>query len=69
MGKPKTFSELAPGTYTLCVMPYPLDLPPMESMSYGERHGDEMPVFCKSQSIKANAELTMSVEPPPLLPD
>lgn len=69
MGKAKTFGELTAGTYTLCAMPYPIDLAPMDTMAYGERHGDDMPVFCKTQAIDANRTVTLSVTPPALLPD
>lgn len=69
MGQPAAFNELSIGTYTLCAMPYPADLSPMDTMAYGERHGDEMPVFCKGVKLAADAVMELQVVPPALMPD
>ncbi|HTL37748.1 MAG TPA: carboxypeptidase regulatory-like domain-containing protein [Kofleriaceae bacterium] len=71
-GEPAKFTEVVPGTYSVCVVPFPLEVQGMAAMGYAERHSDSMRAFC--QSIKVNAapqeqSMQVAVEPPAYIND
>jgi protocatechuate 3,4-dioxygenase beta subunit len=71
-GMPVTLTELTPGAYSLCAVPYPVEVTGMAGiMDYGEREGDNLAVYCMSQSVTAEpleqkARLEMTA--PPFVP-
>ena len=46
-GEPAKFTEIMPGTYSACVVPFPAEVQGMAAMGYVERHGDTLPAFCQ----------------------
>ena len=71
-GEPAQFKEVAPGAYSACIVPFPLEVRGMAAMGYVERHGDKLPAFCKSITVtEAPATQTSDVpiEIPPMIPD
>jgi uncharacterized GH25 family protein len=71
-GEPAKFTEVVPGTYSVCVVPFPVEVQGMAAMGYAERHSDSMRAFC--QSVKVNAapseqSTQVVVEPPPFIND
>jgi hypothetical protein len=72
-GRPATYKEVVPGGYTVCASAIPAEVAGgPQAMTYLERHGDDMPVFCKPvmvapQPKEQQAELT--VEIPPFIAD
>jgi uncharacterized GH25 family protein len=71
-GEPAKFTEIVPGGYSACVVPFPAEVQGMAAMSYIDRHGDSLPAFCQSVRIGASPETqtaTVNVEIPPLEPD
>ncbi|MEO8698852.1 MAG: carboxypeptidase regulatory-like domain-containing protein [Kofleriaceae bacterium] len=71
-GEPARFSEVAAGSYSACVVPYPLEVKGMAAMGYAERHGDTLPAFCKAVVVGAAPDTqtaTVPVELPPFIPD
>jgi len=55
-GAPAQFAELAPGTYTACIVPLPLEVQGLGSIAYLERHGAELRAFCQPLTIAASPE-------------
>jgi uncharacterized GH25 family protein len=71
-GEPAKFTEVVPGSYSACVVPFPVEVQGMAAMGYAERHSDSLRAFC--QSIKVNAgppeqSMQVAVEPPPFIND
>jgi len=74
-GEPARFADVASGSYTACVVPFPAEVRGMQAMGYAERHGDELRAFCKPVSVGAapaaqSAEILVEIpakieEPPP----
>ena len=74
-GEPAQFGEVVAGAYTACVVPFPAEVKGMQAMGYAERHGDELPAFCKPVAVNAApttqaAEVVVDIppmiaEPPP----
>lgn len=71
-GEPAAFKELMPGTYSACVVPFPVEVVGMAAMGYAERHGDALPAFCKAVTVGASPAtqtVDVPVEVPPMIPD
>ncbi len=71
-GEPAHFSEVAPGTYSACVVPYPAEVKGMAAIGYGERHSDSLMAYCKPFVINATPATqttTVTVVLPPYVPD
>lgn len=70
-GEPARFGEVAPGRYSVCVVPYPAEIQGMAAMGYAERHGDALPAFCKAVTVGTASPQAVSVpvELPPYVPD
>jgi uncharacterized GH25 family protein len=71
-GRPAAYPELLAGPYTVCVSPLPNEVQGMQAMTYLERHGDELPAFCKPVTVTAQPkaqQLEVTVEVPPVVAD
>jgi hypothetical protein len=71
-GEPAVFTEVAPGSYSVCVVPFPSEVKGMGTMGYAERHGDKLPAYCKPAAIQASPDkqgVTVPVEIPPFIAD
>jgi len=71
-GRPASFEDLSPGTYTVCVSALPTAAAGPQAMGYLERHGDELPTLCKPAVLaEAPAKQTMEVvvDIPPMAAD
>jgi protocatechuate 3,4-dioxygenase beta subunit len=71
-GEPARFSEVAPGSYTACVVPFPSEVQGMAAMGYTERHGDKLPAYCQAVTVAASPDVqsvNVSVEISPYVPD
>jgi hypothetical protein len=71
-GGSQTFDELVAGTYTVCASPMPAEVQGMAGMSYADKHGDTLPVFCKPVTITdspAEQALSVTVTMPPFIDD
>ncbi len=62
MGGSTTFTELTPGTYTACIVPFPAEVSPMAGMEYATKYSDVMAAFCKTVNVAGSpAEQAVSV--------
>ncbi|HEU4613593.1 MAG TPA: carboxypeptidase-like regulatory domain-containing protein, partial [Kofleriaceae bacterium] len=64
-GEPAKFTEIVPGTYSACVVPFPAEVHGMAAMGYIDRHGDALPAFCQRVAVGASPAVqtaTVSVE-------
>jgi len=71
-GEPARLSEIAAGTYSLCIVPYPAEVKGFGAMGYIERHGDSLLSFCKPVSVAPSPDaqnVAVSVELPPFVAD
>ena len=71
-GEPAKFSELAPGSYSACVVAFPVEVQGMAAMQYIEKHSDSLPAFCQPVTVAATpAEqmVTVPVDLPPFVGD
>lgn len=71
-GEPAKFSEVVPGTYSACVVPFPAEVQGMAAMGYIDRHGDALPAYCQRVNVAASPDTqtaTVTVEIPPYEPD
>ncbi len=71
-GEPARFSEVVPGNYSACAIPYPAEVKGMAAMTYADRHGDTLLAFCKPVSVGPSPETqaaTLPVDLPPFVPD
>ena len=67
-GELARLSEVAPGAYSLCIVPYPTEVKGMAAMGYIERHGDSLLAFCKPVTVTPSPTtqaIQISVEVPP----
>ncbi len=67
-GRPASFEDLSPGTYTVCVSALPTAAAGPQAMGYLERHGDELPTTCKPAPIadappRQSMEVTVDIPP------
>ena len=53
-GEPASFTEVAPGAYSACVVPYPAEVQGMAAMGYMDRHGDKLPAYCVPAQIASS---------------
>jgi hypothetical protein len=71
-GEPARFTEINPGAYTACVVPFPAEVQGMAAMGYVERHGDKLPAFCQPVRVQPAPDtqaVTVGVDIPPYVPD
>lgn len=71
-GEPAAFTEITPGTYSACVVPFPTEVQGMAAMGYVERHGDTLPAFCQPINVAptpATQTANVPVEIPPYVAD
>lgn len=71
-GEPARFTEVVPGNYSVCSIPYPAEVKGMAAMTYADRHGDSLLAFCRQVTIGAAPEtqpVTLNVELPPYVAD
>lgn len=70
---PLRVSEMAPGSYTICIVAYPVELPDvMRVFTYSERHGDQLAATCKPVAVAAAPALQgvdLAVVVPALISD
>jgi hypothetical protein len=67
-----TFTDLVPGNYSACVVPFPAEVQGMAAMQYADRHGDTLAAFCKQVALTAQPaeqRVDVSVEIPAFVPD
>jgi len=71
-GGPVELAELKPSIYTLCAVPYPVEVKGMpDTLEYGEREGDTLPVYCKQVNVTAEPaeqKVTLEVVAPTYVP-
>ena len=71
-GMPVKLSELVPGAYSICAVPYPVEVTGMAAtLDYGEREGDNLPIYCKQLAVGASPpeqKSTLEVTAPPFVP-
>ncbi len=71
-GQPVKLSELVPGTYSMCGVPYPVEVTGMApTLDYGEREGDNLPIYCKQVAVGSSPpeqKVTLEVTAPPFVP-
>jgi uncharacterized GH25 family protein len=69
-GTPLRITEIPPGAYTLCAVPYPREIDqPTRMMAYAERYGQQLPAACQSVKVAAappSQMLALRVTVPPL---
>ncbi|HEY5948511.1 MAG TPA: carboxypeptidase-like regulatory domain-containing protein, partial [Kofleriaceae bacterium] len=71
-GEPARFSEVVAGSYSACVVPFPLEVQGMAAMGYADRHSDALLAYCQSVRVSAAPETQttkVSVEIPPFQAD
>lgn len=71
-GEPAKLTEIVPGTYSACVVPFPAEVQGMAAMTYIDRHGDALPAFCQQTKVAAAPEtqtVNVRVEIPAFEPD
>jgi len=71
-GEPAQFSDVVPGAYSACVVPFPTEVQGMGAMGYAERHGDKLSAFCKPVTVAptpATQSASVPVDIPPFIPD
>jgi uncharacterized GH25 family protein len=71
-GEPAQFTEITPGAYSACVVPFPAQVQGMGAMGYAERHGDTLPAFCMPVKVNPSPEtqtVSVPVDIPPYIPD
>jgi protocatechuate 3,4-dioxygenase beta subunit len=58
-----TYSDVIPGAYSICVVPFPSDVPASAAMNYVQLHGQTLPAFCQSEVVTpAPAAQTATVQ-------
>lgn len=71
-GETKQFTDLAPGTYSVCITPLPVEIRPAAALDYMTRHADTLATFCKSVELAAaprEQSIAITVAVPPLASD
>ena len=71
-GEAARFSEVAPGGYAACIVPFPAEVKGMGAMGYAERHGDKLPAYCQAVTVAASPDtqnVTVPVQIPPFVAD
>ena len=71
-GEPARFGEVVPGNYSICSIPYPVEVKGMAAMTYADRHGDSLLASCKQINVNPAPETqtaTLVVELPPYQAD
>jgi hypothetical protein len=71
-GEPAKFTEVAPGAYSVCIVPFPAEVQGMAAMGYVDRHSDALPAYCQRVTVAATPttqQATVNVELPPFVPD
>lgn len=64
--------DLSPRSYSICAIPYPSEVSGMaDTMAYGEREGDKLPVYCKPIDVAetpGEQAITIEVTVPAFVP-
>jgi large repetitive protein len=71
-GEPARFTEVVPGPYSACAVPFPAEVRGMAAMGYAERHGDTLPAYCRPVTVQAappTQTAQLAIELPPFLDD
>jgi hypothetical protein len=71
-GQPARFTEVAPGAYSLCVTPFPVEVSGLAAIDYAANHGDALPTYCKPVTVPASPTqqaTSIAVEIPPFIAD
>lgn len=71
-GEPAQFTGVAPGAYSVCVLPFPVEVRGTAVIGYRDRHADTLPAFCKVLTIAPSPDkqaAQLDVELPPFLSD
>jgi hypothetical protein len=71
-GQPAHFTDVAPGAYSLCVTPFPVEVSGLAAIDYAANHGDALPAYCKPVAVTASPpqQITnIAVEIPPYIAD
>jgi protocatechuate 3,4-dioxygenase beta subunit len=66
-GGPIIYSEVIPGAYTICVVPFPADLQGAQAIGYIQTHGLALPAFCEPEVVTP-APATQSATVPVAIP-
>lgn len=71
-GGPVELAAMKPGIYTVCAVPYPIEVTGMgDTLEYGEREGDRLPAFCQEAQVPAQPaaqNMTLEVTAPKFVP-
>jgi hypothetical protein len=67
IGGPIVYSEVIPGAYTLCVVPFPGDIKGAQAIGYIQLHGVTLPAFCQPEVVTP-APATQSATVPVTIP-
>jgi hypothetical protein len=69
-GEATKFTEVAAGSYSACVVPFPIEVQGMAAMTYMGRHSDSLPAFCAKATVgQSDISVNVTVEIPALEPD
>jgi hypothetical protein len=71
-GAPVSFTSVAPGAYTACVVPLPRQVSGAAGLSYLQRHADKLRAFCRQVTVAADPEqqaVSIPVVIPAYIPD
>jgi hypothetical protein len=67
---PLDYTEVAPGAYTVCVVPFPPGLRGQGAMQYVSQHGAQLPAFCQAVNVVASPQtqaITVPVDVPAMI--
>jgi uncharacterized GH25 family protein len=71
-GEAARFTEVVPGGYAACIVPFPAEVKGMGAMGYAERHGDKLPAYCQAVTVAASPDtqnVNVPVQIPPFISD
>ncbi len=69
-GEPASFTDLAPGPYSVCVTPLPLEVQGFSALGYMTQHSDTLATFCQSVTVAPSPDTqtaAMTVALPPYI--
>ncbi len=67
VGGPIAYSDVTPGAYTICVVPFPADVQGAQALGYIQTHGLTLPAYCQPELVTP-APATQSVTVPVTIP-
>ncbi|MDB4958709.1 MAG: hypothetical protein JWO36_6278 [Myxococcales bacterium] len=71
-GETGAFTEVTPGSDTVCMVPLPIELRGGAAIGYFDRHSSKLPAFCKPVVVAASPDtqqVQVTVQVPALIPD